>query len=73
MHVIFVESPSPTNPIGVKGIGETGTIPAIACIASAVEDALEPFGVRIVETPITPVRVLELLDRRTAETEPSGH
>ena len=72
MQVIFVESPSPTNPIGVKGVGETGTIPAIACIASAVEDALAPFGVRIVETPITPVRILELLDRHAGDRNPAA-
>jgi len=66
MQVIFFETPSPTNPIGVKGIGETGTIPAIACIASAVENALEPFGIRITETPITPIAILERLERGSA-------
>ncbi|MGH9808045.1 MAG: xanthine dehydrogenase family protein molybdopterin-binding subunit, partial [Terriglobia bacterium] len=43
MEVLFHESPSPTNPLGVKGVGETGTIPVIACVISAVENALVPF------------------------------
>jgi carbon-monoxide dehydrogenase large subunit len=56
------ESPSPRNPIGVKGAGEGGTIPAIAAVIAAVEDALRPFGVRIAEAPIVPERVVQLID-----------
>ncbi len=56
-----METPSPLNPLGVKGAGEGGTIPAIAAIVSAVENALAPFGVRIAEAPITPQRIVELL------------
>ncbi len=41
-----VETPNPLNPLGVKGAGEGGTIPAPAAIISAIEDALSPFGVR---------------------------
>jgi len=55
-----VESPSPMNPLGVKGAGEGGTIPAAAAIISAVEDALGPFGVHITQAPVTP----ELIYRR---------
>lgn len=62
IEVIHVESPSPMNPLGVKGAGEGGTIPATACIISAIEDALSPFGVVIFEHPISPQRVTELLD-----------
>jgi carbon-monoxide dehydrogenase large subunit len=47
--------------LGVKGAGEGGTISAIGAIISAVENALEPFGVRIAEAPITPMRIVELL------------
>ena len=55
------QSPSPVNPIGVKGAGEGGTIPAPAAIVSAIEDALAPFGVSIAECPITPARIVELI------------
>jgi carbon-monoxide dehydrogenase large subunit len=58
----FKETPSPRNPLGVKGVGEAGIVPVTAAIASAVEDALSPFGVKITETPITPIRLLELID-----------
>ena len=57
-----IESPSPLNPLGVKGAGEGGTIPAIGAIASAVEHALAPFNVQIDEMPITPDRLLEQID-----------
>jgi carbon-monoxide dehydrogenase large subunit len=57
-----LETPTPLNPLGVKGAGEGGTIPALAAIASAVEDALAPFGVRIAQSPMTPSYVLGLLD-----------
>ncbi len=56
-----METPSPLNPLGVKGAGEAGTNPAIAAIVNAVDDALKPFGVWIAEAPITPERIVELL------------
>jgi len=43
-------TPSPLNPLGLKGAGEGGTIPAIAALLSAVENALAPFGVHIAST-----------------------
>ncbi len=52
-------SPSPLNPLGVKGVGECGVIPAAAAIVAAIEDALSPFGVRIDETPIFPQQIVE--------------
>jgi len=55
------ETPSPLNPLGVKGTGESGTIPTPAAIANAVEDALRPFGARINRLPLTPGRVLGAL------------
>lgn len=61
IEIIHVESPSPGNPIGVKGAGEGGTIPAAACIIAAIEDALSPFAVRINEHPISPARIRELI------------
>jgi carbon-monoxide dehydrogenase large subunit len=57
-------SPSPLNPLGVKGAGEAGVIPSAAAVISAVEDALEPFGVRITEVPLMPHRLMELITRR---------
>jgi carbon-monoxide dehydrogenase large subunit len=61
VDLVHLETPSPLNPLGIKGAGEGGTIPAIAAIAAAVENALSPFGVRIDEVPITPQRLVELL------------
>ena len=52
---------SPLNPLGAKGAGEVGTIPTAAAVISAIEDALEPFGVRIAQMPITPPKLLELI------------
>jgi carbon-monoxide dehydrogenase large subunit len=52
-----IETPSPLNPLGVKGAGEGGTIPAAAAITSAIEDALSPFGIRFNETPLLPQRL----------------
>jgi carbon-monoxide dehydrogenase large subunit len=61
VEILHMETPSPLNPLGIKGAGEGGTIPAIAALVSAVEDALAPFGVTIAEAPITPARIVALL------------
>jgi carbon-monoxide dehydrogenase large subunit len=53
----FTETPAPHNPLGVKGIGETGTIAATPTVVNAVMDALAPFGVRDIPMPLTPERV----------------
>jgi carbon-monoxide dehydrogenase large subunit len=50
-------TPSPVNPLGVKGAGETGTIASTPAIANAVMDALAPFGVTHIDLPLTPARV----------------
>jgi 2-furoyl-CoA dehydrogenase large subunit len=52
-----LETPSPFTPLGTKGIGEGGAITAPAAIASAVENALRPLGIRITGLPITPARL----------------
>ncbi len=62
VEVLHMTTPSPLNPLGLKGAGEGGTIPAIAALLSAVENALSPFGVRITEAPITPARIVALID-----------
>ncbi len=59
IDVIHMESPTPLNPLGVKGAGEGGTIPATAAIASAVDDALREFNIRITDLPIVPSYIVE--------------
>ena len=59
--VAHVETPSPLNPLGVKGAGEAGVIPVPALFASAIDDALAPFGIRVREMPLHPCRLSELL------------
>jgi aerobic carbon-monoxide dehydrogenase large subunit len=58
---LYRETPSPLNPLGAKGAGEVSTIPTAAAVISAIEDALQPFGVRIAQTPITPQKLVELI------------
>jgi aerobic carbon-monoxide dehydrogenase large subunit len=70
LQTLYKESPSPHNPLGVKGVGEVGVIPAAAAIISAVEDALSPFDVRIAQMPITPSKLAELIAR--ARVRPKG-
>jgi aerobic carbon-monoxide dehydrogenase large subunit len=59
--IAHVETVNPLNPLGVKGAGEGGTIPAPAAIIGAIEDALSPFGVHFAETPLTPERIVAAL------------
>ena len=54
-------TPSPTNELGVKGIGEAGTIAASAAVINSVCDALSPFGIRHVEMPARPDRIWKLI------------
>jgi carbon-monoxide dehydrogenase large subunit len=51
------ETPSPTNTLGVKGVGEAGTIAASPAVTNAVIDALRPLGVTYVDLPLSPMRV----------------
>jgi carbon-monoxide dehydrogenase large subunit len=51
------ETPSPTNAIGVKGVGETGTIASTPAVVNAVVDALSPLGIRHLDMPLTPEKV----------------
>jgi carbon-monoxide dehydrogenase large subunit len=50
-------TPSPVNPMGVKGAGETGTIASTAAVANAVMDALAPLGITHLDMPLTPARI----------------
>jgi carbon-monoxide dehydrogenase large subunit len=56
-----LETPSPLNPLGVKGLGEGGTLAPPAVLAAAVEDALAPLGVEVTRTPLTPSNVWRLI------------
>ena len=63
IEIVHMESPSPRNPIGVKGAGEGGTIPAAACVISAIEDALSPFNVHLASHPVSPQDLVQLVDQ----------
>jgi aerobic carbon-monoxide dehydrogenase large subunit len=58
----FLQSPSPLNPLGVKGVGESGCVPAAGAIVAAIEDALSAYGVTISEYPVTPARLFALIE-----------
>jgi aerobic carbon-monoxide dehydrogenase large subunit len=59
-------TPSPSNPLGVKGIGEAGTIAATACVVNAAVDALSGLGIRHLEMPMQPARVWEAIQQAKA-------
>ena len=61
VEMAHLETPSPLNPLGTKGVGEAGAIPTGAAFAQAVEDALAGSGVEITEIPLSPSRLAELL------------
>ncbi len=62
----YIESPSPYSTMGIKGVGESGAIGPVGAIGNAVNDALKGLGVEIAETPITPRRVFDAIDRGRA-------
>jgi carbon-monoxide dehydrogenase large subunit len=63
----YKQTPSPLNPLGAKGAGEVGTIPAAAAVVNAIEDALQHIGVRITRFPVTPARLLDLIQQARAK------
>ena len=65
-----LEVPSPTNPLGAKGIGSVSTVPAPAAVANAVLDALASFGVRHLDTPLTPERIWRAMQDAGKEEHP---
>jgi carbon-monoxide dehydrogenase large subunit len=67
IEVAHVETPSPLNPLGTKGAGEAGTIPVPALFAQAVENALADTGLEILEMPLSPNRLFELLKNKESE------
>lgn len=60
-----LETPSPLNPLGVKGLGEGGTLAPPAVLAAAVEDALSPLGIEVTRTPLTASTIWRLLQSAT--------
>ena len=58
------ETPSPVNPLGVKGVGEAGTIGATPAVVGAIVDALAPFGVRHLDMPIKPEDVWRIINNQ---------
>ncbi len=65
-----IETPSPLNPLGVKGAGEGGTIPVPACVIAAVENALAQWGIEISEAPLRPERLFALLAAAGVDDSP---
>ena len=63
VEILHLETPTPNNPLGVKGAGEGGTLPAAAVIAAAIDDALSPFGVRFRDAPIWPHQIVSAIEK----------
>ncbi|MEX2034949.1 MAG: molybdopterin cofactor-binding domain-containing protein, partial [Xanthobacteraceae bacterium] len=68
IEIKMLEYLGANNPLGVKGAGETACIPVPGAVISAIENALEPFGVRLAEFPLSPARLFELINSQS-----SGH
>ncbi|HKX51918.1 MAG TPA: xanthine dehydrogenase family protein molybdopterin-binding subunit [Candidatus Binatia bacterium] len=69
IKTVHLQSPSPLNPLGVKGLGEGGAIAPPAAIANALADALLPLAARVNEIPLTPERVMEIFARKEVNVE----
>ena len=65
IDIFHHESPSPLNELGVKGVGESGVIPTVAAITSAIEDALNSLGVTVNQAPLTPGVLWNLIHSAT--------
>jgi carbon-monoxide dehydrogenase large subunit len=66
------ETPSPVNSLGVKGVGEAGTIAASAAVTNAVIDALRPLGVDFVNMPLSPMRIWEAIAEAKGKGDNGG-
>ncbi|MCR0982713.1 xanthine dehydrogenase family protein molybdopterin-binding subunit [Roseomonas populi] len=66
VRILHMQSPTPLNPLGIKGVGEAGVIPVPAAIAAAIEDALSPFGAHVTRVPLSPVDIVALIDPAAA-------
>ena len=64
VSILHLETPSPLNPLGVKGVGEAGCIAVGAVVASGVEDALRPFGaLKFHQVPLSPTMIADALEQ----------
>jgi carbon-monoxide dehydrogenase large subunit len=63
MELDRTETPSPVNPLGVKGVGEAGTIGATPAIVGAIVDALAPLGIRHLDMPVKPEAIWRILNQ----------
>jgi CO/xanthine dehydrogenase Mo-binding subunit len=71
--VAHIETPEASTKLGAKGIGEAGLIGAMGSVWVAVNDALKPFGAKILHQPFTPERVLDAIARaRTRHADGSA-
>jgi carbon-monoxide dehydrogenase large subunit len=68
-ELLTSETPTPANPLGVKGIGEAGTIGATPAVHNAVIDAVSHLGVRHIDMPMTPERVWTAIQKASAQKE----
>jgi carbon-monoxide dehydrogenase large subunit len=62
-------TPSPHNPLGVKGVGETGTIAATPAVVNAVLDAISHLGIEHIDMPLTPTRIWEAVEKTKSRRE----
>ena len=60
------ETPTEVNPLGVKGVGEAGTIGSTPAVVNAVVDALKPFGVTHIDMPLKPEKIWRLIQEKRA-------
>jgi aerobic carbon-monoxide dehydrogenase large subunit len=67
------ETPATSNPLGVKGVGEAGTIAATPAVVNAIVDALRPLGVNDVQMPCTPERIWQAVQASTHAIQASTH
>lgn len=67
IQTIQMETPTPNNPLGAKGAGESGTVGSTAAVQNAVIDALSHLGVRHIDMPLHPMRVWEAIQAATAQ------
>jgi carbon-monoxide dehydrogenase large subunit len=66
LNLARTETPTPVNPLGIKGIGEAGTIGSTPAVVNAVVDALTPFGITHIDMPLTPQKIWSLCHEKEA-------
>ncbi len=61
IELLHMQSPSPLNVLGAKGAGESGSLAVASCIASAIDNALQPFGAHVSRLPVKPMHIVEMI------------